>query len=161
MKTFFTILIITINSVFANAQDYKAKLTSLMKNSETDFVNIIGNTSTFKGKDGYQVYDSKLKMGVGKEFISKKDTEKAAVYTLYSEYKDAKELEKAVNEFVNSYFPASKYDIEVEKDDLFGTYFMEVFEKKAAMPFLEISLDLEKDFFTSYTITLYSKSAQY
>lgn len=160
MKKLGLLLTMLFAAVSINAQDFKATLTSLTKNSETDFVSIMGTKSSFTGKNGTVFYDSKLKLGVGNEFISKKENDKAAIYTLSSEYVKAKELEKAVNDFVYSYFPASKYDIEVEKYEFYGTYFLEVFEKKAAFPFLEISLDIDKDLTSIYSITLYSKSAQ-
>ena len=110
--------------IFSNAQeDYKSKLSTLFKNSKTNFSKIKGNEIESENE---KRYESKITLGVGEEYIEKSnDPDNQHAYYNISKYKEdeSKVLEDKVLEFMEENFPSPKYVIQTEDLGYNGAYY--------------------------------------
>lgn len=125
MKPLIFILFTFLSLSFANAQkNYQETLTSLVKNSENDFVDILGEK---KGEEDESVYfSSKIKFNIGEEFILQSIQTKASIYVLSADYQMAKDLEREIKKFIIRHYSKTPYRIIETKDNDEGLYTIEV-----------------------------------
>lgn len=65
MKSFFTILILTVNSILMNAQDYTSTFNQLLTYSDTGFKDILGSKIDENPDGTIAYYQSKLDLKIG------------------------------------------------------------------------------------------------
>lgn len=119
MKTFFTILIIAFNSVFANAQQQsdKSDIAALLEQAKTDFKNITGNKKS--EENGVAIYACNHKSTLGELGDILKDSKTGETYySMFINYNSAtEEFKKALLDYVDLKFPSPEYYVIGDEDD--------------------------------------------
>lgn len=157
-KLIFTLIAVLLFS-FGNAQtNYKSVLSSLVKSSDTNFNNILGEKLSTQGF--VSTYSSKIKFGLGKEFIEKMpDNTLGNIFTLVSNATGSEALEMAVIDFVHENLIGDQYFISLDRDEKNGSYSLIVIRKETTTMFLQaekkFNTDLKAD---EYKLMLYGKN---
>lgn len=149
---FFSLITLVLNA----QQENETLLLSIFQNAENDFANIIGP----KISDSKEEYDSKVKLGIGNEYIEKTKNGKGAIYVLTSEYFKIEDFEKTVESFINANFSASKFNIKSEKSEFTEDSYVEVFEKNGKIPLFAVAVEITPKLATNYVIKIYGKAAR-
>lgn len=149
---FFSFLITLFNA----QENYQETFTALVKNSENGFADILGSKIS-DSESGSAIYDSKIKLGIGTEYFEQIKGSNKPIFTLVCEYFLAQNLEKEVEEFIRSNFPASKYLIKSEKSEILDSSFIDVFEKDATVPIFTVTVEVTPKMVANLTINIYSK----
>lgn len=157
-KLLFTFLAVLFFS-FGNAQtNYETVLTSLVKSSENNFKDIFGEQLS---KQGYvSTYSSKIKFGVGKEFIDKMpENTLGNIFTLVSTAQNSQDLEVVVIDYVNAHFTGDQYSISLDRDEKTGYYSIIIIRKGTASMFMQAEKKFNKDLKADeYQLKLYGKN---
>lgn len=128
MKPLIFILFTFLTFSSFNAQkNYQETLSVLMKNSENDFVQIMGEK---KGEEDDAIYfDSTVKLNIGYEFIAQSIQTKASMYVLSADYPAVKDLEKETQKFIRKHYSKSPYSISETQNGGDGLYTLEVWHE--------------------------------
>jgi len=163
MKKVFLSFLFSFALILTHAQqDYKAKLSALVKHSKSDFSRITGDL--VNSDDEVLNYEPEIRIGVGEEFISKFADSKQIFYSSTSKYKDSdsKALENAALEFVKENYPGSKYYIDRENLGWDGAYYrMSVYERteEDSYPIFIVELQSDIHINTELSIIIPGKTA--
>lgn len=138
MKNLLFTLIAVLSFSFGKGQtNYQPILTSLMQNSENNFENVLAEKLSVQGY--VTTYDSKIKFGIGKEFIDKMPKNTLGnIFTLVSTGKSTEELEVQVIDFVKKNLIGSQYSINLDMDEKTGYYSLIVIRTNTASMFLQV-----------------------
>lgn len=151
----FLLFVLSMTS-FPAQQNYRETLSTLVKNSENGFADILGPKIS-DSEFGSKIYDSKIKLGIGNEYFEQIKNAEKPFYVLHCEYFLAQNLEKEVEEFISSSFPASVYNIKAEKSEILDSSYIDVFEKGSSVPVFSVIVEVDPKMVTNYTIHIYSR----
>ncbi len=164
MKSFITILMIAINSVFANAQDFKPAIDELLDYAKTDFKSITGDKKS--EENGMAVYTCTHKSDLGKLGDIIKDTKTGGIYySMYLNYNDVVEdFIKSLNTYINQKFPSPEYYVIGDEDDDYEelSVYSDITdptkeEKQYLAYFVDINPDTKKK---TFELIIYGASSQ-
>lgn len=157
-KLLFTLLAVLFFS-FGNAQtNYETVLSSLVKSSENNFKDIFGEQLS---KQGYvSTYSSKIKFGVGKEFIDQlPENTLGNIFTLVSNAKSSADLEVVVIDFIHQNMMGDRYFVSLDRDEKTGYYSLIVMRKETTTIFIQAEKKFNKDLKADeYELKIYGKN---